>query len=233
MRHNSGWNILILDVGLSQSQVDYLKQYATVLPYPREHCRTGVYVPSAKARIMILAELPPRSLMLYLDGDTLVFGSVAPLIADYIRSGSPIGILAETDIRFARFSMEQAWLDQNIPVKRFKYYGMWRSLPVLNTGLLLASGADARQIGLTALAMYEDVKRGCRFAEQTIIDSVIYEHSWRTFSVPLAYNCYVKDRYINYVNGVPFLDDAKVVIRHFCDDSKAQLGAVARANGYA
>jgi 2-polyprenyl-3-methyl-5-hydroxy-6-metoxy-1,4-benzoquinol methylase len=230
-RHNPGWPALVMDVGLTPTQVQVLQPLARVEKYPREPYRgRGRYVPSAKARCLALARLPADEvLMLYLDGDTITLGSVEPLIEQFVASGRPLGLAAEDDPRFYVATAGQAWEGGRVPVE-FSRSILWSERPMLNTGVLLAVGRAAAAVGTRALALYERLKDRFQYAEQTLINAVVYEDDVGLFRVPLPYHCFVFEEHLQksgrpYIDPV-LLDGVPVVIRHFCHKSKIDLDAL-------
>ncbi|MDR3637288.1 MAG: glycosyltransferase [Isosphaeraceae bacterium] len=228
LRHNPGWPVLVMDVGMTPEQARALSRLARIVRYPREDFHgTGRHIPSAKARCLALAHYPnDDTLMLYLDGDSVIMGSLEPLIERFLNSGRPIGIAKEDNERFFMAPVHRSWENSEIPAE-FPNSEQWRDRPVLNTGVLLALGARAAEVGARASALYETLKTRFQFGEQTIINSVIYEEDVPTLDIEAKYHCFVHERYLEktgrpYVDPV-LLDGEPVVLRHFCHANKEAL----------
>jgi hypothetical protein len=162
-------------------------------------------------------------LVLYLDSDTVTLRSIKPLVDEFLRSGAPVGLAAETDQRFNRFPVREAWIDGRIP-DDFPRRTQWQSQPILNSGVLLAFGDRARSIGDRCLRLYDRLQDRFRFAEQTLLDSILYEDQIPVFPIPLSYNCFVEEERLTrtgraYIDPV-LLDGQPIAIRHFAARSK-------------
>jgi lipopolysaccharide biosynthesis glycosyltransferase len=228
LRHNPDWRVLVMDVGMTQSQVGQLERLGKVVTYAREeHRGAGLYVPSAKARCLALAEFPADdTLMLYLDSDTVTLGSIEPLIRRFICSRKPIGIAREDDTRFIVQPVATCWEGSRIPAE-FGNAENWHKEPFLNTGVLLATGTVAAEVGKRCIQLYEKLKTRFMFGEQTIIDSVLYDSVVELFHLPTKYHCFLFEEFLRHV-GRPYIDPAyvdqeEVIIRHFCYKNKAVL----------
>lgn len=228
LQHNDGWDVLVMDVGLTAAQISALKELAAVEPFPREEFRgSGFYIPTAKARCQALTQFPQDGqLMLYIDSDTVTLGSVEPLIQLFLASGCPIGIAAEDDPRFLTFPIITMWKNRTIPAV-FKNRDRWANLPVLNTGVMLATGREAAKTGQLALSLYEPLKQEFLCGEQTIIGSIIYEDELEYFPIPTKYHCFLMEKHLR-ISGKPYidpvyLDQDQIVIRHFCFNNKVLL----------
>ena len=222
--HNPNWDIVVMDVGMTPAQVTELKQLARVLPFPREPRQDVLFIPSAKARIMALTLFPNDStVMLYLDSDSLVFGSFEPLLEQFIASGLPVGIALESDKRFNRLPMNRAWLQDTVPAQLFPRHETWQHRMIPNTGLVLATGNEARAWGQRALPILEEHRNLSLMGEQTILDSVLYEDGIPFLPLPVYQHCYVSEEFVKhrgrglpYVDTIPYIDSQPVLFRHFC-----------------
>ena len=224
LRFNAGWRAIVMDVGLTEKQVAAFAGLAEVIPFPREPVQKVLFIPSARARVMALTMYPAEdALMLYLDGDSLVFGSVEPLVASFLASGKMVAIAAESDKRFNIQCVECCWAGNKIPKGPFPEGNRWRKKPILNTGMVLAVGDKARTFGENALRLFDSHRHLFLMGEQTLLDSIIYEDRVDHLLLPVHQHCYIIDKFVNqtgpgysYVHTVPTVDGKPVLFRHFC-----------------
>ena len=81
MKHNSGWQLHVCDIGLTAEQKNEIQTVGTVTVRDAAQCSRW---PNRFAKLLDLAELckTPDSVILHLDGDTLTFGSIDPLVVE-------------------------------------------------------------------------------------------------------------------------------------------------------
>jgi hypothetical protein len=231
LTHNPRWPALVMDVGLTPGQARDLGSVARVVRYPREEFKgSGVYIPSAKARCLALAEFPgDDTLLLYLDGDTVTLGSFEPVVKQFLSSRKPVGLAKEDDDRFWKDPAGRCWEGGTVPAV-FPRGRRWYHRPMLNTGVLLAVGQTAAALGREAVALYEGLKPRFRFGEQTVINSVLYESGVGIFHIPTRYHCFLFDHHLTKT-GRPYIDPVyvggeEVVVRHFCATNKDVLDSL-------
>ena len=85
-------------------------------------------------------------------------------------------------------------------------------------------------MGERALVFYERLKDRFRFAEQTILNAVIYEEEVRLYRIPLCYHCFIEEKHLT-PGGRPYIDPMTVdggllVVRHFCHQNKGALDSL-------
>jgi hypothetical protein len=227
---NSGWLPTVLDVGLTPEQRERFGARATVVPAKRELARAGIYIPSAEARIELLACIASGDIVLYLDSDTIVTGSVDPLRDRFVNFGRAFGIIPNAArVGWPIWPMHQCWLDQQTPARHFPRYASWKNEPTRSTGVVIATceiGAAARR----ALGLYQQVKHSLALAEQTILNSVLMEDGIPAHDLLPHEHCLVEEGLLAHP-GVPYfqaplLDGLPVIIRHFPGPHKRVLDKV-------
>lgn len=247
--HNSSvWEVICVDVGMTESQRQKLEGFARIIA--AERCTAvqqhGIVYPSGRARVKILSDIVfEDTVMVYMDSDTLVFGSIEEILESFIQSGRAIAVAYEDDPNFGCPEMSYAWKDGVIPLV-FQNQARWRHATMLNTGVLFARGEMARKIGVDGVQIYDQHTDRIRLAEQTVIASLIYEYEIPVFRLPIKYNCFVWEKALThasppeYASCAPFYGGVPVVVRHFCGyDAKGALDGVIRmrqhseSNGHA
>lgn len=230
LRHNRGWALNALDVGLTADQRERLSKVAAVRPAVRENQRAGSYIPSAKARIEVLTTIAADDILLYLDGDTIVTSSVDGLRDRFAASGRALGIISRADrVGWGIWPMHRCWLDQAMPRKWFAKYDSWKNEPTRSTGVIIANSrivpAATRSLGL-----YEDLKSSFALAEQTLLNSVLMEDGVATHDLSPQEHCLVEERLLVHhgepYSDAPLLDGLPVIIRHFPGPHKQTLNAM-------
>jgi lipopolysaccharide biosynthesis glycosyltransferase len=216
-QHNQGWRIICASLGINESNLQFLTKYnVEVKDYPRED---GCY-PATKCRCMMLGEYPDNeTLMLYIDIDSVVMGSVDCLVNDFLASGKKLGISIENDDRFYRHHLQQGW--HTIPGV-FNRTEEWRYKDFRNSGVILAYGEEIKKLGHKIMKHYDEVMPFTTFGEQSIIASFLEDERVPIYEIPWHYHCFQPEEYIekkDYLNPI-FLDGKQVVIRHFAGNVK-------------
>lgn len=222
--HLAEWEVIFGDVGLSPEQATELSHYGTVMKYEpsRRKIQDDVIIPSARARLAMLSDLvDDDAMLLYLDSDTLIFENLDALVSEFVRSGKPVGAFFEDIDEFGRPPASYAWRDHDIP-RLFCKQDRWRNAPMVNAGVLLAQGAQARAVGEAAVALFDEFEPDLWLAEQTILVSLLYDCEIPCFRLPVKYNCVAWEKHIvhvgsgrPYVATRPYFRGEPVAIRHF------------------
>lgn len=229
-----------MDVGMTEAQKKEIAELSEVVRMPRNtlnynNPRSVMYIPSADARIMALEKFPDdNTLVLYLDGDTLVYGSVAPLVKSFLDSGSFLGIGSEEygwypDILPKNHKVSAAWADQKFAETFFLNYKNWKDKIVLNTGVMLTHGNKCKKFGDELITKFITAKKFSRWGEQSLISSMLYEKNINFYKIPIEYNCYVVENsllsyqhrksdpfQVNSKQERPLFKGKPIIIRHFC-----------------
>lgn len=223
------WRVVIGDVGLEHWQREELGAFGEVRQYPPSPaiCISGISWPAARARLQMMADLITEGgVVLYLDSDILVFGSVELFIAEFVASGKPIAMTLENTPHFFETKARESWVNSEIPPE-FTHQDEWRELPMVNGGVIFTQGLEGARVCRLALGLYDSYTPKLQFAEQSALCTVIYELKIPFLPVPLKYNCVVFERYIDhkwtsgfkmpvpYRDTVPIYNRERVVIRHF------------------
>lgn len=219
-----------MDVGMTPEQKAWFNDYAEVEAHPSDPERRVLFIPSGLARVQMLARFAgPDKLLLYLDGDTLIFGSVEPMIQRFLESGKAIGLAAEDNrkVWFA-YTMSEAW-EGSIPEQDFPRWRQWQNEPVMNTGVILATGSKTAAVSELAKTAYEKYRLRLRWSEQTAIDSAVYELGISYHRLSLQEHFFGREKLLKHSGPLPYLHDApifdgrKIIIRHFCYENKKLL----------
>jgi hypothetical protein len=217
------WRILFADVGLDPSQRAELSRFGTVVDYPASTvAHFGIVWPSARARLkMLLDVVDDESVLLYLDSDTLIFDNLDNLVREFVESEKPVGIFIEDIDEWVRLPASFLWRDNKIP-EEFVNQDKWRNEPFANAGVLLAQGGGARELGTTALTLYETYCDRASFSEQSVIVSLLYDRNIHYMRLASRYNCLAYEKHIehvgagqHYVGTRPYFRGERVAIRHF------------------
>jgi lipopolysaccharide biosynthesis glycosyltransferase len=220
----SDWRVIFADVGLYPWQKAELSRFGEVVEY--EPCRlkqqNGYIFPATRARIKMLADfVDDDTVLLYLDSDTLIFENTDELVLKFVESKKTIAIFFEDIDEFWRIPASFGWINSTIP-EEFKNQNRWRNEPMANTGVLLAQGAGAREIGETGMSLYEKYDTQLMLGEQTIIVSLLYEREIPHMKLSPRYHCLAWEKHIThmdagakYVTTRPFFRGESIAIRHF------------------
>jgi hypothetical protein len=168
-------------------------------------------------------------LLLYIDADSIVMRNVDEMVYDFLNSGKSIGIALENTPWFYLAPIQASWRNNKIPEKFFPNQEKWKNNFVLNSGLILAHGKKARELGDAALEIYDSCKEFTLHAEQTILNSLIYEKEFPTYFLSIHQHCFIFEEYVvktknayidsAYVLGMQ-IPDKKIVVRHFAGKSQ-------------
>lgn len=230
LHHNPGWKVLVMDVGMTPEQVAWFSDYATVETQTPDPERRVLFIPSGLARVQMLSRFAGEGkLLFYLDGDTLIYGSVEPMIERFLASGKPFGLGAEDNWKvWWAAKMHKAWKGP-IPEEDLPRWRTWQREPVMNTGVLLATGPEAAKVSALAMALYQKHRLKLVWSEQTAIDSAIYELGFPYHQLSLQEHYFGREWWVShpgrrrYIDGTPRVFGQEVLIRHFCHTNKKLL----------
>jgi lipopolysaccharide biosynthesis glycosyltransferase len=225
LAHNKGWEVIVADIGLDLSSRTYFENLGVkIKQYPYEPVgSTGLnhYYPATQARCLLFGEIPDENtLMLYLDVDCVVMGSVEELVDGFLKSQKPIAIGEENDpVRFHYAEARSGWKHNEAP-ECFVNREKWHHNRILNTGVFLAYGKDAKEMGARVVELYPSTHHLYAHAEQTVISSVIYDGFYPIHYLNWSQHCFQLEHFVTKT-GVPYvdpvyLDDMQVLIRHWC-----------------
>jgi hypothetical protein len=100
----------------------------------------------------------------------------------------------------------------------------------MNTGVLLARGPVAGEIGRLCTAVYASTSESASFAEQSILDAVLLDRGYTWWEIPQNQHCMVRADLIEHPGpiheGGATYRGQPIVVRHFC--GSGQKNAYAR-----
>lgn len=221
LQHNSGWNLVFYDVGLTDDQrLTLAKLGVDVRVATPDH-----WVHNAQAKIRIFSDVGHDEILLFLDSDTIVYDSVEPMVADFMASEKPIGLYPEGEKVQWLKCMAAGWKDsvtrdQNPEfMADFPHWKQWDNKPILNAGVILATH-KINESGKLMFELYERWKQDCIYCEQTIISSVVRDRNIPYFPLNDLQHCLLWEEWMNHPGEpymqAPLLDGKPVLIRHFC-----------------
>jgi lipopolysaccharide biosynthesis glycosyltransferase len=207
-----------------------LAHFGEVVDYPRgTNAKFGIVWPSARARLKMLMDFTSDdNVLLYLDSDTLIYENLDKLVSEFIELGRPIAIGLEDIDEFWRSPVSCAWSDGKIPIE-FQNQDKWHNAPMANAGVILAQGAGAWELGEAGMDVYEKYNSQLWLAEQTVINTLLYDQEIPYMKLPPRYNCFALEEHIThkgagprYVGTKPFFRGESVAIRHFAGSEANQ-----------
>ncbi len=90
----------------------------------------------------------------------------------------------------------------------------------MNTGVLLAHGPVAGELGRHCTALYPSVSASASFAEQSILDAVLLEGGCSWWEIPQHHHCMVHADLIEHAGpiheGGATYRGEQIAVRHFC-----------------
>ena len=225
IRHNGDgdWAIVVLDVGLAAWQRRVLgRMNVDVRIYPAHHAQIapGLTYPAAWSRLRMLEDFTADgATLLYLDADSLVLSSVEPMVAEFLASEQAIGLATEIgDTQWPPPKMGGAFAAGALP--QFPRYEQWKDHLVMNTGVLLARGPAAAEVGRHCTDLYPSLSEGALWAEQSILNAVLLDRGYTWWEMPQHFHCMVRAESIEHAGpiyeGGATYRGRKVVVRHFC-----------------
>lgn len=220
----SEWRVVFADLGMHPWQSRELARFGEVpkyRPHPEQQQFKVVY-PDSRAKLQMLNDFPKdNAVVLYLDSDTLIFDNLDGLVSDFVASELPIGILVEDLDEFVRSPASYGWRNHTIP-HEFQNREKWRNSLMANSGVMLAQGPVAREMGQIAVSVFDKVGDQIWVGSQSIIVAVLYECEIPFMEINVRYNCCVWEHHLtfrgtglNYVDTRPIFRGETVAIRHF------------------
>jgi hypothetical protein len=216
---SDGWDLGVVDVGLTSDQRHILRRMGIeVMIYPVHRVIPGNV--GAWARLRMLEDFTSDGeLLLYLDADTLVLGSVEPMVDGFLESEQAIGLATEMiDTEWEPPTMVQAFADR--PAPGFPHYENWKDHLVMNTGVLLARGPTTGEIARQCTALYPRICEGAKWAEQSILDAVLLDRGYGWWEIPPHQHCLARGDLIEHTGPIHESGATyrgwNVIVRHFC-----------------
>lgn len=210
LKHNPGWDVEIIDAGMTAAQRREVATVGRVISIERGDESTRW--PSTFPRLQHFRDNPDRAdLILHLDADTLTFGSIEPVVNQLTSSGADFAFaeLVRPIGEYIRF--------HHIARRFFDRFDQWKDFPNGNMGVAMAPATIMATIAGKILEIAEKYSGLFFNHEQEIAISVLYDGGYKLLRMPRIYNYSLANlRVLSAVLVEPPItnDRQRVVIAH-------------------
>ena len=180
LKYNPDWDVEILDIGMTDAQHQEMTNVGNVVML--EHDNDARW-PGVFSRLRYFRDNTARAdLVLHLDADTLTFGSIEPLVKQFLGTGADFA-LADSSYLIGKFIRSH-----RIARQVLKHFDSWKDLPSGNMGVALSTTSMFATIAERVLNLVDKFAGLFVFGDQEVINVVIYDDELKRLRMLPIYN---------------------------------------------
>jgi len=220
VKHHAGWEMYLYSAGAHPTFLQIVPQGTTIVQSVANDYFNGLFIPTSKARLTLLSELPTAdSVVLYLDSDTVVMGSIEPIVERLLSFNLPLAIQPELPAFYRGLYASGAWKDWKVP-SIYKNVPSWHNKVLLNSGFMVCNGTKVGDLCSRSLTVFDELYPQAMWGEQSFVTSDVYDTGTEFMSLSESEHCIDQEKFVKHA-GRPYIDpcyyDGKqIIVRHFC-----------------